>query len=55
VQLIAAHGDEDYARFARLHAEIIDRFGRFPHRNVALGRDSTPEEIAFLKEGGFKG
>jgi uncharacterized protein (DUF924 family) len=55
VQLFEAHGDEDYARFARLHAEIIDRFGRFPHRNAALGRDSTPEEIAFLKDGGFKG
>lgn len=32
------------------HKEIIERFGRFPHRNAALGRDSTAEEIEFLKE-----
>lgn len=35
---------------ARRHHEIIARFGRFPHRNAALGRESTPEELAFLKE-----
>jgi uncharacterized protein (DUF924 family) len=34
----------------RLHCEIIERFGRFPHRNVILGRPSTPEELAFLVE-----
>jgi uncharacterized protein (DUF924 family) len=34
----------------RLHCEIIERFGRFPHRNVILGRESTPEELAFLDE-----
>jgi YbgC/YbaW family acyl-CoA thioester hydrolase len=34
----------------RRHHEIVARFGRFPHRNAALGRDSTPEEIAFLQE-----
>ncbi|MEQ9643107.1 MAG: DUF924 family protein [Alphaproteobacteria bacterium] len=34
----------------RRHHEIIERFGRFPHRNAAIGRDSTPEELAFLKE-----
>ncbi|OQP88448.1 hypothetical protein BTR14_00995 [Rhizobium rhizosphaerae] len=34
--------------FARQHAEIIDRFGRFPHRNQALGRETSPEEAAFL-------
>ena len=34
----------------RLHLEIIDRFGRFPHRNVILGRDSTAEERRFLEE-----
>lgn len=32
------------------HAEIVERFGRFPHRNAILGRASTPEEMAFLKE-----
>jgi uncharacterized protein (DUF924 family) len=38
--------------FARRHEEIIRRFGRFPHRNAVLGRTSTPEEVAFLKEPG---
>ncbi len=38
--------------YARRHHEIIARFGRFPHRNAILGRESTPEEIAFLKEPG---
>jgi uncharacterized protein (DUF924 family) len=38
--------------WARRHHAIIQRFGRFPHRNAALGRESTPEEIAFLKEPG---
>ncbi len=37
--------------FARLHQEIVARFGRFPHRNAALGRVSTPAEEAFLKDG----
>jgi uncharacterized protein (DUF924 family) len=32
------------------HQEVIDRFGRFPHRNAILGRESTPEELAFLTE-----
>jgi uncharacterized protein (DUF924 family) len=35
---------------AHRHYEIIARFGRFPHRNAILGRESTPEELAFLKE-----
>jgi uncharacterized protein (DUF924 family) len=35
---------------SRLHLEIIERFGRFPHRNPILGRASTPEELAFLEE-----
>ena len=48
-------GDTDYLRFARMHAELIDRFGRFPHRNPLLGRVSTPEEVAYLTGGGFKG
>lgn len=37
-------------KYARLHADIIERFGRFPHRNEILGRQSTPEEIEFLKQ-----
>lgn len=38
--------------FAVRHKEVIDRFGRFPHRNEILGRKSTPEEIEFLKQPG---
>lgn len=37
------------------HQRIVQRFGRFPHRNAILGRASTPEEAAFLAEGGFAG
>jgi uncharacterized protein (DUF924 family) len=40
------------ADFARRHRDVIARFGRFPHRNGALGRASTPEEIAFLEQPG---
>ena len=42
--------DADYLRYAERHREIIERFGRFPHRNAILGRPSTPEEEAFLSE-----
>ncbi|HET9835303.1 MAG TPA: DUF924 family protein [Rhodanobacteraceae bacterium] len=41
--------------WARIHHDIIRRFGRFPHRNAALGRLTTPEEQAFLDSGGFTG
>ena len=37
------------------HREIIRRFGRFPHRNALLGRETTPEEEAFIDAGGFAG
>jgi len=47
--------DEEHNKYARHHADIIARFGRFPHRNVILGRKSTEEELAYLSEGGFKG
>jgi len=47
--------DTDNLRYARHHREIVRRFGRFPHRNAMLGRTSTPEELAFLAEGGFAG
>lgn len=47
--------DENTQRFARLHRDIVARFGRFPHRNAALGRATTPEEQAFLEGGGFAG
>ena len=55
VDLVRAAGDESYLRYAQLHKDIIARFNRFPHRNAALGRESTPEENAFLAEGGFAG
>jgi uncharacterized protein (DUF924 family) len=42
-------------KYAQLHADIIRRFGRFPHRNAVLGRATTPEEQAFLDGGGFAG
>ena len=45
-------GNERYLGFALAHQAIIMRFGRFPHRNALLGRPSTPEEVAFLAEGG---
>ncbi|TEA79450.1 DUF924 family protein [Allopusillimonas ginsengisoli] len=45
----------DNLSFALDHCAIIDRFGRFPHRNPLMGRNSTPDEIRFLEEGGFAG
>lgn len=51
-QLEAEPGGESYYRFAVRHAEIIERFGRFPHRNALLGRVSTAEETAFLRKPG---
>lgn len=38
------------SKFADRHRHIVERFGRFPHRNKAVGRESTPEELAFLRE-----
>jgi len=52
VALIEALGNPHYTAFAREHKAVIDRFGRFPQRNAALVRVSTPEEEAFLTEGG---
>ena len=52
LRLIGALGREGYLDYARRHAEVIERFGRFPHRNAVLGRMSTPEEIEFLKQPG---
>ena len=49
--LVATEGDgfQNNLDFARSHAEIIERFGRFPHRNAVLGRENTAEETEFLK------
>jgi uncharacterized protein (DUF924 family) len=54
VALYKAAGSADL-KWADLHADIIRRFGRFPHRNAVLGRTTTPAEQAFLDDGGFKG
>jgi uncharacterized protein (DUF924 family) len=50
-ELMRPLGDEQYD-YALRHLKIIQRFGRFPHRNAILGRESTPEEIEFLKQPG---
>ena len=55
VELYRAAGDDNGLKYALEHADIIRRFGRFPHRNAMLGRETTPEEQAFLDGGGFKG
>jgi len=46
-------GLEKETEAAKIHLDIIEEFGRFPHRNAVLGRDMTPEEQAFLDNGGF--
>lgn len=55
VELYRAAGDNENLKHALEHADIIRRFGRFPHRNATLGRTTTAEEQAFLDGGGFKG
>jgi uncharacterized protein (DUF924 family) len=55
VALMQGLGDPEYTKYAMLHRDIIARFGRFPHRNAALGRATTPKEQAFLDAGGFAG
>lgn len=55
LELAEALGDDDVTKWMRIHGDIIRRFGRFPHRNAALGRETTVEEQAFLDDGGFAG
>jgi uncharacterized protein (DUF924 family) len=55
VALFRQSGDEANLKYAIEHASIIRQFGRFPHRNPVLGREMTPEEAAFLENGGFTG
>lgn len=43
-----------FTQWAEKHRAVVKRFGRFPHRNAALGRESTPEEVEFLKEPGSR-
>jgi uncharacterized protein (DUF924 family) len=52
VALLGSLGNASSRDYAERHRAIVARFGRFPHRNAILGRASTPEEIAFLKEPG---
>lgn len=56
VELYQRAGLDNNLRFARHHCELIERFGRFPHRNAILGRISTPAEVAYLQsDKAFKG
>ena len=55
MELFASIGNAELIRYAKLHRDLIVRFGRFPHRNAALGRESTQEEIDYLAAGGFSG
>lgn len=55
VALYEALGDADQLHYAVVHRDIIARFGRFPHRNPILGRETTEAEARFLAEGGFSG
>lgn len=41
---------QEFLRYARLHKDVIDAYGRFPHRNAILERESTPDEIAYLAD-----
>ena len=52
--LFTALGDAYQLRYAHLHHDVIERFGRFPHRNEVLQRESTPEERAFLQQPGSR-
>jgi uncharacterized protein (DUF924 family) len=51
LRLFAALGDREYLDFAQAHFDMIDRFGRFPHRNAALGRANRGDEAAALAAG----
>jgi len=53
IELSRAAGHTESLKWAEHHADIIRRFGRFPHRNGLLGRPTTPDEQAFLDQGGF--
>ncbi len=46
---------EELLKYAVMHRDIIQRFGHFPHRNAVLGRETSPDEQAFLDSGGFSG
>jgi len=60
IELVAQQPEDDralftdYLDFAERHQKVIARFGRFPHRNAVLGRDSTAEELVFLSKPGSR-
>jgi uncharacterized protein (DUF924 family) len=54
-KLAAETGQSDGLDWCKMHQNLIARFGRFPHRNAVMGRLSTPEETAYLAQGGFAG
>ena len=53
VEMFAKLGDADTLRHAEAHKQVVELYGRFPGRNAALGRDSTPGEEAYLENGGY--
>lgn len=55
IALCEEANDPEGVKFAIIHRDIIRDFGRFPHRNPVLGRETTPQEQAFLDSGGFSG
>ena len=55
IVLFEALGDKSTLDYAVLHRALIVRFGRFPHRNICMGRVSTAEELEYLADGGFGG
>lgn len=52
---VELHKRINYTKYAIEHLDVVKRFGRFPHRNLMLGRETTVAEKAFLDEGGFAG
>lgn len=55
LELLDAEAHAETYKFAVIHRDIIVDFGRYPHRNASLGRDTTAKEAEFLKSGGFSG
>ena len=55
IELFRKAGNTENVKYAEDHAYIVRRFGRFPHRNRIQGRTTTPDEQAFLDDGGFSG
>ncbi len=55
VVLMHTYADTNSLKAALTHRDIIERFGRFPHRNEIMNRQTTPAEVEFLNSGGFSG